>query len=75
MSMIRIVDVRDSPDLTIARSGKTNVQVTYNVDEQRQYVITLPKEDFTPQKAMDKIKEDETERLKLIGETFNVAKG
>jgi len=75
MSMIRIVDVRDTPDLTIARSGKTNVQVTYNVDEQRQYVLTLPKEDFSPEKAMDQIKAEEQERLKLIGETFTVSKG
>ena len=75
MSKVRIVDVRDAPDLTIERAGKMNVQVTYNVDEMRQYTITMPKEDFTPSKAMEKIKADEQERLRLIGETFDVARG
>ena len=75
MSKIRIVDVRDNPNLTIERAGKMDVQVTYNVDEQRQYTITMPKEEFTPEKAMAKIRADEQERLKLIGETFDVQKG
>lgn len=74
MSKIRIVDVRDAAGTTIERAGKLDVVITYVVDEQRSYAIGMPKEDFTPEKAMAQIKADEAERLKLIGETFDVAK-
>ena len=75
MSMVTIVDVRDSPGTTIARAGKMDVVVTYTVDGQRSYVISMPKEDFTPDAAMARIRADEAERLKLIGETFEVKRG
>ena len=75
MSVVTIIDVRDSPGATIARAGKMDVVVTYTVDGQRSYVISMPKEDFTPDAAMARIRADEAERLKLIGETFEVKRG
>lgn len=74
MSKIRIVDVRDAAATTIERAGKMDVVVTYVVDEQRSYAFGMPKEDFTPEKAIQIIKDDERERLKLIGESFEVKK-
>lgn len=74
-SYIRIEDVRDIPGVTIDRAGKMDKQIIYLVNEARRYSFTIPDEDYTPEKAMERIRADERERMKIIGETFVVDRG
>lgn len=71
-SFIKIEDVRDVPSAVPGRAGKTDKQVIYLVDMVRRYFFLMPMEDYTPDKALEKIKSDETERQKLIGHQFTV---
>jgi hypothetical protein len=71
-SFIKIEDVRDVPSAVPGRNGKTDKQVIYLVDMTRRYFFMMAAEDYTADKAMEKIKADETERQKLIGHQFTV---
>jgi hypothetical protein len=71
-SVIRIEDVRDVPSADMKRVGKMDKQVVYRVDGVRQYWFNMPDDEYTPEKAMERIKTDEKDRQKIIGQTFAV---
>lgn len=75
MSLIRVVNMIEFPAREPTRQGKMDVIVTYVADEQRSYTITIPKEEYTPEKAKELIKKEELERLKLIGQSIDVKPG
>ncbi len=66
MSQITVTEFREIPASTVARIGKTDVMITYMVDNARQYSLIMPKEEATPEAVTKRISDAERERLKII---------
>jgi len=68
----RITDMRDAPALTVERVGQTDVIVAWLEDGVRPYTLRLPKEDFTPEKAILLVEAEVRRRSALVGRTGEV---
>lgn len=72
MSKITVTDVREGPSGIPGRLGKTDVIVTYTVDDVRAYQTRLNKEDSSPEAIRKQITAEEKDRLQVIGMEIEV---
>ncbi len=76
---LEIIDASEIQSLTSERRGKRDLRVTYTAAGARTYMLDMPAEDVTnpdgtlkPERVIERIKAAELERLKVVGQTFEV---
>lgn len=79
MGQAQITDAVEVLSADPARRGRRDLLVSYTIDEARFYTMSIPFEQIAtpedkidPEKVQARIREEEAERKKLIGEPFEV---
>lgn len=65
----RITDVRPVPSVEPARVGKVDNFITWVEDDARPYGLSMPSEDYTPERALQRVKEEVSRHALIIGQT------
>ena len=69
---VKILDVREWPSADPGRIGLLDYVITYQTDPFKVGTITMPKEDFTESKMLEKIKEDMAAKAMLMEKEYEI---
>ncbi len=58
MAMFKVIDVRRVPSAEPARLGKLDYLVTYQLDQFRTYMVTIPKDELSDEIIREAVKKD-----------------
>ena len=69
---IKVIDVRDLPSADVARMGKWDKIVVYEIDAEHRYSVAVPAESFSEDTLRAAVKADMETRTKWLNKKFQV---
>jgi hypothetical protein len=63
----KITDVREVPSADPARLGKTDMMISWMEDAFRPFNVTIPLEDYTPEKGLERVRAEVRKHALIVG--------
>lgn len=72
MAKFKVIDVRRVPSAESARLGKLDYLVTYQLDQFRTYMVTIPKDELSEEIIREAVKKDLEAMEKFTGKELEL---